>query len=108
MSIDPANVAKLRERFEEKKFTYEGVEAWSARDQQGLLGYAKWKDFTFAIERAVESCRQTNRDPERHFLAINGKIELSEERVFMGAHKNLEGTKSWRPTPSRPRRLGLN
>src|SRR5262245_40749336 len=97
MSIDSANVAKLREWFEDKKFTFNGVEAWSARDLQRLLGYDTWRRFREAIERAVESCATADRDPARHFLRIDGKLNISPQGVFAGAGKNLKGTKGGRP-----------
>src|SRR5262245_19839613 len=98
MSIDLANVAKLRERFEDKKFTFNGVEAWSARDLQGLLGYGTWRRFREAIDRAMESCWRTNRDPKRHFVPVASKLTLSESRVFRGIFAGA-GKKSGRGRP---------
>ena len=96
MSVDLANVAKLRERFEEKKFTYEGVEAWSGRDLQGLLGYAMWQDFRNAMDRAIESCATAGRDPSRHFVPVDGKLVISPQGVFRDVPRNLEGTEGGR------------
>ncbi|MGH6815310.1 MAG: hypothetical protein ACREC6_06380, partial [Hyphomicrobiaceae bacterium] len=79
----------LRERFEDKKFTFNGVEAWSARDLQQLLGYAIWQDFRVAIERAMESCRRTSHDPKRHFMSVASKLSLSEARVFRGIFRDV-------------------
>ncbi|MGH6815111.1 MAG: BRO family protein [Hyphomicrobiaceae bacterium] len=101
MSVDLTNLPKLRERFEDKKFTFNGVEAWSARDLQRLLGYTFWQNFRNAIERAMESCRRTNRDPKRHFVLVSNKLKLSKDkvfwRVFSGVTKNLKDPKGGRP-----------
>src|SRR5262245_21100614 len=98
MAVDPANIGKLRERFEDKKFSCDGVEAWSARDLQRLLGYAKWEDFKFTIERAIESCRRTNRDPKRHFVLVANKLNLSKHRIFRGIFLDVQ-KKSGRGRP---------
>jgi len=97
MTIDLANVARLQERFEEKKFTFNGVEAWSARDLQELLGYNKWQHFQYAMARAIESCEAGRHNSDRHFVPIEGTLELEPGRVFTGARKNLKGTKGGRP-----------
>ncbi len=63
-----------------------GVEFWSARDLMPLLGYVKWERFLQAIERAKESCRQSEQKVEDHFPGagksiISGKntqVEISD------------------------------
>lgn len=44
-------------------------EYWSARDLMTMLGYATWPKFRGAIERAIESCRQTGHDQADHFTS---------------------------------------
>jgi DNA-damage-inducible protein D len=56
-----------------KKLNDHGVEYWSARDLQPLLGYAKWQRFELTIKKAVESCKQSGNDPANHF-AGSGKM----------------------------------
>lgn len=61
-----------------KKINQHGVEYWSARSLQPLLGYAKWQRFENAIKKAIESCKQSGNDPNHHFTGagnpiINGK-----------------------------------
>lgn len=53
-----------------------GGEFWFARDLQGLLGYAKWENFTNAIDRAIISCKNANYNPSDHFLAVRKKVAL--------------------------------
>ncbi|WP_209447607.1 phage antirepressor KilAC domain-containing protein [Rhodococcus qingshengii] len=41
----------------------DGAEFWSARDLMSLLGYEKWERFEDAIDRAVDSMRNSGQDP---------------------------------------------
>src|ERR1700691_1286687 len=56
-----------------KKVNQHGIEYWSARDLQPLLGYSKWQRFENAIQKAIESCKQSGNDPENHFTG-SGKM----------------------------------
>ena len=38
-------IAKLFEKFEDVCYIYNGVECWSARELQEILGYAQWRNF---------------------------------------------------------------
>lgn len=44
----------------------DGTEYWSARDLMPLLGYEKWERFKDAIDRAVDSMRNSGQDPLRN------------------------------------------
>jgi DNA-damage-inducible protein D len=55
-----------------------GVEYWSARDLMPCLGYSQWRSFENAIQKAIESCKQSGNNPEHHLagarkLIIKGK-----------------------------------
>jgi DNA-damage-inducible protein D len=50
-----------------KKLNEHGVEYWSARDLQPLLGYAKWQRFENALKKAIESCKMSGNNPDHHF-----------------------------------------
>lgn len=43
-------------------------EWWSARDLMVVMGYANWRDFANAIERAKIACFNSKADPDRHFV----------------------------------------
>lgn len=58
-----------------KKINNNGQEFWSARDLMPLLGYEKWQKFAQAIERAMESCKQTGQKVSNHFIGA-GKMIL--------------------------------
>ena len=45
-------IQALFQQFEAVASEYEGVECWSARDMQTLLGYSKWENFAKVIEKA--------------------------------------------------------
>jgi len=50
-----------------------GHEYWSARDLQGLLGYAKWQKFEDTIQRAIKACENSGNNPEANFTR-SGKV----------------------------------
>lgn len=63
--------------FETLKRTNEfGVQYWSARDLQPLLGYTQWRRFEEAIDRAKESCKQSGNPPENHFAGVGKMVTL--------------------------------
>jgi DNA-damage-inducible protein D len=53
-------IKELFEQFESIACEYGGVECWSARELQKLLGYSKWENFEKTIEKAKESCKNAN------------------------------------------------
>jgi len=61
-----------------KKLNAHGVEYWSARDLQPLLGYAKWQRFENAIEKAIESCKMSGNNPDHHFTGAGKQIEFGK------------------------------
>ncbi len=63
--------------FESLKQTNEhNAEYWRARDLQSLLGYAQWRRFEQAIERAMASCEASGNSPENHFAAAGKMVSL--------------------------------
>jgi len=64
--------------FEEAASEYEGVECWSARDLQKLLGYSEWRNFENAIKKAKESCENAGEDTFYHFVDVNKVIEAGK------------------------------
>lgn len=53
-----------------------GEEYWFARDLWSLLGYASWRNFKPAIERAIESCKTSGEMVEHHFASIRKMVDL--------------------------------
>lgn len=62
--------------FEQLKYETEDGTFWSARDIMKLLGYANWRNFRNAIDRAVVSVRKTGEPAEKHFLLAPAKKNL--------------------------------
>jgi len=69
-------IKNLFEQFEAIACDYEGVECWSARELQKLLGYSKWENFEKAIEKAKESCKNANISVLLHFPDVRKTIEM--------------------------------
>ena len=62
--------------FEEAAMHIEGVECWSARDLQGLLGYSEWRNFTNVIEKAKDACKNSKNLIEDHFVDVSKMVEV--------------------------------
>lgn len=66
-----------------KKLNEHGIEYWSARDLQPLLGYAKWQRFENALKKAIESCKMSGNSPEHHFTGTGKQIEFGKGATQM-------------------------
>ena len=69
-------IEQLFVSFEDIKQEQANVEYWSARELQGLLGYAKWENFEKAIQRAMESTKNSGYDINDHFLEVRKMVGL--------------------------------
>ena len=69
-------IIKLNKTFEEAAYQQDGIEYWLARELQVLLGYADWRNFLNAIEKAKQSCVSTNQQVIDHFVDINKMVKL--------------------------------
>ncbi len=59
-----------------KKINEHAAEYWCARDLQPLLGYAQWRRFELAIERAKESCISSGNQASDHFAGGGKMVDL--------------------------------
>jgi hypothetical protein len=66
-----------------KKHNQHDVEYWSARDLQPCLGYSQWRRFESAIEKAMESCKQSGNNPKT-ILPAPAKWSESEVKQIDG------------------------
>ena len=83
-------ITELFKKFEDACYDYEGVECWSARELQPILGYAQWRNFENAIEKAKISCRNVGENVSNHFAEFSKMIDIGS-----GAQKEIQdkGTK---------------
>ena len=49
-------IAELFKKFEDACYAMEGLECWSGRDLQNILGYSDWRNFTNIIQKAIKAC----------------------------------------------------
>jgi DNA-damage-inducible protein D len=53
-----------------------GDEYWSARELSRILGYTEWRNFSKAITKAQEACRQSKQAVSDHFVEANKMVTL--------------------------------
>ncbi len=69
-------IDQLYKAFEQYALEVNGVECWSARELQKLLGYSLWQNFTKVIEKAKVACENVNQSIADHFIGVNKMVEL--------------------------------
>lgn len=75
-----------------KKLNDHGIEYWSARDLQPYLGYSQWRRFENAIQKAMESCKQSGNDPSHHFAGAGKQIQFGKGAIqLVPDHANFDG-----------------
>ena len=78
-------IQQLYSAFEQATLEFDGVECWSARELQQLLGYSLWQNFTKVIDKAKVACEVVNQSVSDHFIGVNKKVELGS-----GAQREIE------------------
>ena len=67
-------IKQLFEQFQEASSEVEGIECWSARELQTLLGYSKWENFEKVIQKAKDACKNAGEQIPYHFPDIRKMI----------------------------------
>lgn len=78
-------ISELFKKFEDACYDYEGVECWSARELQNILGYSQWRNFKNVIDKAQKSCEQAGEETKNHFAEFSKMVEIGS-----GAQKPIE------------------
>jgi DNA-damage-inducible protein D len=78
-------ISELFKKFEDACYDYDGVECWSARELQNILGYSQWRNFKNVIEKAEKSCEQAGEETKNHFAEFSKMVEIGS-----GAQKPVE------------------
>lgn len=79
LSMKSEDILVLFERFEQAATSINGVECWSARSICSLLGYADWRNFVKAIDKAKESCLNVGEEVLDHFVDANKMVEIGSK-----------------------------
>ncbi|MDO9255249.1 MAG: hypothetical protein Q7U54_07035 [Bacteroidales bacterium] len=74
--MEKETIIRLNKSFEEYAYEQDGIEYWLARELQELLGYADWRNFLNAVEKAKESCKTTGEEVSDHFVDVNKMIDI--------------------------------
>lgn len=78
-------IEALFTKFELAAAELEGVECWSARELQDLLGYSKWENFEKVIQKAKDACRNAGEEIGYHFPDIRKMVKIGS-----GAEKEID------------------
>lgn len=78
-------IIQLFEKFENVAAELEGVECWSARDLQVLLGYSKWENFEKVIQKAKDACKNAGEEIAYHFPDVRKMVSIGS-----GAEKEID------------------
>jgi DNA-damage-inducible protein D len=77
-------IQALFQQFESICYVYDGIECWSARELQKLLGYSKWENFEKVIEKAKDACKNAGEEISNHFPDVRKTIPMPK-----GAEKEI-------------------
>jgi len=72
-------IQELLLQFEKACYLYNGIECWSARELQEILGYTKWDNFVKVINKAKIACENSEIKVSDHFADVGKMIGLAKE-----------------------------
>lgn len=71
-------INQLYKAFEQSALDANGIECWSARELQELLGYSKWENFSKVINKAMTACKNVGQNVEDHFPDVRKMIVIGK------------------------------
>ena len=77
--MDKNIISKLIKNFEDFVNKKDGIEFWYARDLKNLLGYEQWRNFLSVVEKAKESCKNSQIEVKDHFADVSKKVKIGSE-----------------------------
>lgn len=75
----------LFEQFENAVYEFKGIECWSARELQVILGYSEWRNFVKVIEKAKDACGNSGVKITDQFVDVNKLIDIAK-----GAQRQID------------------
>lgn len=78
-------IKQLFDLFESASLETDGIECWSARELQSLLGYSKWENFEKVIQKAKDACKNAGEEIVYHFPDVRKMVAIGS-----GAEKGID------------------
>ncbi|SEW11274.1 DNA damage-inducible protein D [Chitinophaga arvensicola] len=72
-------IEALFRQFEQARYDNNGIECWSARELQQILGYTQWRNFLKVIEKAKASCENSGVAVLDHFADISKMVTVGSD-----------------------------
>ncbi|TVQ43743.1 MAG: DNA damage-inducible protein D [Saprospirales bacterium] len=69
-------ISDLFKKFEEACYDIDGLECWSGRELQNILGYKDWRNFLNIIQKASKACRNSGEAVEDHFVGVTKMVRI--------------------------------
>jgi DNA-damage-inducible protein D len=69
-------IQELFSQFENACYDYNGIECWSARELQNILGYSKWDNFLNVIDKGKKACQNAGATILDHFADTGKMVQL--------------------------------
>jgi DNA-damage-inducible protein D len=69
-------IQELFEQYENACYLYNGIECWSARELQTILGYTKWDNFVKVIDKAKSASENVGENNINHFADIGKMVQI--------------------------------